>query len=137
MFEGMTNASELSEKKLPLKDNYLPSNQKLYSARTILCGNTDYFFRMTQDSNLSPMIHTILQKNWVPDEHKEGQTYVRVTNLLQGHIENEIDLNGQASCRKSCEPYNFAKPQSCYKDLFCSKQPACNGKFFTISITCS
>ena len=60
MFEGMTNASELSEKKLPLKDNYLPSNQKLYSARTILCGNTDYFFRMTQDSNLSPMIHTIL-----------------------------------------------------------------------------
>merc|ERR1719203_1567736 len=63
-----------------------------------------------------------------PDEHKEGQTYVRVTNLLQGHIENEIDLNGQASCRKSCEPYNFAKPQSCYKDLFCSKQPACNGR---------
>ena len=52
-----------------------------------------------------------------------------MTNLLQGHIENEIDLNGQASCRKSCEPYNFAKPQSCYKDLFCSKQPACNGKF--------
>jgi len=63
-----------------------------------------------------------------PDEHVEGQTYVRVTNLLQGHIENEIDLNAQASCRKSCEPYNFAKPQSCYKDLFCSKQPACNGR---------
>ena len=60
-----------------------------------------------------------------PDEHVEGQTYVRVTNLLQGHIENEIDLNAQASCRKSCEPYNFAQPQSCYKDLFCAKQNPC------------
>ena len=39
-------------------------------------------------------------------------------------------MNGQASCRKSCEPYNFAKPQSCYKDLFCAKQRGCNGRLF-------
>ena len=39
-------------------------------------------------------------------------------------------MNGQASCRKSCEPYNFAKPKSCYKDLFCAKQPGCNGRLF-------
>ena len=51
-------------------------------------------------------------------------------NLFQGHIENEIDLNAQASCRKSCEPYNFAQPKSCYKDLFCSKQPSCKGRLF-------
>ena len=65
-----------------------------------------------------------------PDVPSEGETYIRLTNLLQGHIENEIDLNAQSSCRKSCEPYNFAKPQSCYKDLFCSKQLPCNGRLF-------
>ena len=53
-----------------------------------------------------------------------------MNSYFQGHIENEIDLNAQASCRKSCEPYNFAQPQSCYKDLFCSKQPGCNGRLF-------
>ena len=72
MFEGMTNASELSEKKLPLKDNYFHSNQKLYSTRTILSGNScdfalvlpkaDYCLRMTQDSNLSQIFTQFYRK---------------------------------------------------------------------------
>jgi hypothetical protein len=73
---------------------------------------------------------------WIcdPKVHKDGQTFVRITNLLQGHIENEIDLNAQGSCRKTCEPYNFAKPQSCYKELFCAKQSPCNGKSFKVKL---
>ena len=48
----------------------------------------------------------------------------------QGYIENEVDMNDRMTCKSSCSAYTFAESKSCYKDLFCAKQPKCNGRIF-------
>jgi len=65
-----------------------------------------------------------------PKEPKEGETYLQVTKLLQGYIENEVDMNPTQNCKSSCSAYNYAESTSCFKDLFCAKQPKCNGRIF-------
>jgi len=65
-----------------------------------------------------------------PAQHKEGETFYQITKLLQGYIENEVDMNPRQSCTSQCSSYNYAESKSCYKDLFCAKQPKCNGRIF-------
>jgi len=65
-----------------------------------------------------------------PIVHKEGETYLEVTKLLQGYIENEVDMNERQTCKSNCAAYTFTDSKSCYKDLFCAKQPKCNGRIF-------
>merc|ERR1719400_1552348 len=65
-----------------------------------------------------------------PTKQKEGETYVEVTKLLQGYIENEVDMNPAQTCKSQCSAYTYAESTSCYKDLFCAKQPKCNGRIF-------
>jgi len=65
-----------------------------------------------------------------PAVHKEGETFHQVTKLLQGYIENEVDMNPSQSCKSKCSAYNYATSTSCFKDLFCAKQPKCNGRIF-------
>jgi len=65
-----------------------------------------------------------------PPEHKQGETYLEITKLLQGYIENEVDMNDRMTCKSTCSAYTFAESKSCYKDLFCAKQPKCNGRIF-------
>eukprot|EP00090_Calanus_glacialis_P044576 TRINITY_DN7968_c0_g1_i1.p1 TRINITY_DN7968_c0_g1~~TRINITY_DN7968_c0_g1_i1.p1 ORF type:complete len:702 (-),score=219.95 TRINITY_DN7968_c0_g1_i1:63-2168(-) len=65
-----------------------------------------------------------------PPQHKQGETYLEITKLLQGYIENEVDMNDRMTCKSSCSAYTFAESKSCYKDLFCAKQPKCNGRIF-------
>ena len=56
-------------------------------------------------------------KFWHCDDKKarEGSSYVRMINLLQGHIENEVDMNSLGSCRDNCAAFKVAEPRSCYK----------------------
>ncbi|XP_028172666.1 uncharacterized protein LOC114361723 isoform X2 [Ostrinia furnacalis] len=63
-----------------------------------------------------------------PPEHKEGETYAEVTRLLQGYIENEVDMNSEGTCRDNCAAYTVAENHGCFKDQFCSKQPPCKGR---------
>ncbi|XP_046390050.1 uncharacterized protein LOC124158779 isoform X3 [Ischnura elegans] len=72
------------------------------------------------------------QELWVcdPSHHEENETFVQLTNVLQGHIENEVDLNPKGTCRESCGYYQYARVHDCYKDQFCKKQPKCNGRIF-------
>jgi len=63
-----------------------------------------------------------------PKTNVEGETYVQLTKLLQGHIQNEVDLNPQASCKENCGYYQMSKQYSCYENNFCSKQKSCNGE---------
>eukprot|EP00092_Neocalanus_flemingeri_P000983 GFUD01001050.1.p1 GENE.GFUD01001050.1~~GFUD01001050.1.p1 ORF type:complete len:584 (-),score=158.50 GFUD01001050.1:171-1853(-) len=65
-----------------------------------------------------------------PPKHKQGETYLEITKLLQGYIENEVDMNDRMTCKSTCSAYTFAESKSCYKDLFCAKQPKCNGRIF-------
>ncbi|KAM3962659.1 uncharacterized protein ACR2FA_003285 [Aphomia sociella] len=62
-----------------------------------------------------------------PIEHVEGKTYDQVTRLLQGYIENEVDMNSENTCSKNCDYYKVASNHGCFKDQFCSRQPRCGG----------
>ena len=63
-----------------------------------------------------------------PSVHKEGTTYLQVTRLLQGYIENEVDLNKDGGCWETCPHYQLTESYGCFKELYCSKQPKCSGK---------
>lgn len=63
-----------------------------------------------------------------PPKHISGTTYVEVTQLLQGYVQNEVDLNPKGTCSESCAEYTYTKSHSCYKNLYCRQQRRCNGK---------
>ncbi|KAI5639122.1 hypothetical protein NE865_08322 [Phthorimaea operculella] len=63
-----------------------------------------------------------------PPVHKEGETYAQVTRLLQGYIENEVDMNADGTCRDNCAYYTLATNHGCFKDQYCSKQKTCRGR---------
>ncbi|XP_044253043.1 uncharacterized protein LOC123004011 isoform X2 [Tribolium madens] len=63
-----------------------------------------------------------------PKRHVSGETYVEVTQLLQGYIQNEVDLNPEGTCRENCAEYTYTKSHGCYKNLWCRQQRRCHGK---------
>ncbi|XP_047030373.1 uncharacterized protein LOC124637773 isoform X3 [Helicoverpa zea] len=63
-----------------------------------------------------------------PPVHTSGATYAEVTRLLQGYVENEVDLNGDGTCKENCAFYTLTENHGCYKEQFCSKQDKCNGR---------
>lgn len=63
-----------------------------------------------------------------PTHHVEGRTYDQVTRLLQGFLVNEVDLNGEESCKENCAFYDYAETYGCFKDQFCGQQPRCHGR---------
>lgn len=63
-----------------------------------------------------------------PQQHVEGSTYVELTRLLQGFVENEVDMNSARTCSENCAHYTLTQSFGCYKDMYCSKQPKCGGK---------
>lgn len=65
-----------------------------------------------------------------PQAHVENETFVQLTELLQGHIQNEVDLNNENTCRENCAYYTYAKVHGCYQGLYCNKQKQCNGRLF-------
>ncbi|XP_041563006.1 uncharacterized protein LOC108139448 isoform X2 [Drosophila elegans] len=62
-----------------------------------------------------------------PREHEVRVTYEEVTRLLQGYIENEVDLNSDGSCSRGCAYYKSTKSEGCFDNKFCSEQPKCSG----------
>ncbi|XP_030567505.1 uncharacterized protein LOC115767384 isoform X2 [Drosophila novamexicana] len=65
-----------------------------------------------------------------PDKHVPQVTYDEVTRLLQGYIENEVDLNSDETCRETCAFYQSTRSEGCFKNLYCSRQPKCTGKLY-------
>ncbi|XP_069676295.1 uncharacterized protein orion isoform X2 [Periplaneta americana] len=63
-----------------------------------------------------------------PRQHSKGETYVDLTQLLQGHIQNEVDMNSESTCRENCGYYSYTKSYGCYQNQYCAKQQRCNGK---------
>lgn len=63
-----------------------------------------------------------------PKYHVENETFVAVTRVLQGYIENEVDMNKDGNCRDNCASYTYTESYGCFKDQFCARQPKCSGK---------
>lgn len=65
-----------------------------------------------------------------PKQHEENNTYIQLTELLQGYVQNEVDLNSKSSCGENCGYYTYAKVHGCYHNQYCSKQRNCAGRVF-------
>lgn len=63
-----------------------------------------------------------------PQQHIEGKTYEEVTRLLQGYIENEVDMSSSRDCMQSCAAYGRTKNEGCYMEQFCARQERCSGQ---------
>ncbi|KAH8370848.1 hypothetical protein KR093_005218 [Drosophila rubida] len=63
-----------------------------------------------------------------PSTHVPRVTYDEVTRLLQGYMENEVDLNTDESCRQTCNDYQNTTRSGCFEQKFCSQQPQCSGR---------
>ncbi|XP_060645335.1 uncharacterized protein LOC132784006 [Drosophila nasuta] len=62
------------------------------------------------------------------ENHVLGGTYEELTRLLQGYVENEVDLNSDGSCSQSCPDYTNTTKMGCFEQKFCSQQPSCSGR---------
>lgn len=64
-----------------------------------------------------------------PRHHEEGETYIQLTELLQGYIENEVDMNVDGSCKQDCGYYQHAMSEGCYMphSQYCGQHRRCNG----------
>lgn len=63
-----------------------------------------------------------------PKKHVLGETYVEITQLIQGYIQNEVDLNPDSTCRENCAEYTYTKSHGCFQNLWCRRQRMCHGK---------
>ncbi|KAK6617897.1 hypothetical protein RUM43_014126 [Polyplax serrata] len=63
-----------------------------------------------------------------PKQHVEGVTYEKLTKLMQGYIENEVNLNAYGTCGENCAYYVYTEYNGCFKNQFCAHQPKCQGK---------
>ena len=66
-----------------------------------------------------------------PPKWKEDVNYIRLKRLLQGYIENEVDMDPGSECTAKCSDYHFAKQEECYdnnKIQFCAIQDKCEGR---------
>lgn len=57
-----------------------------------------------------------------------GETYEEITQLLQGYVQNEVDLNPEGTCRENCAEYAYTKSHGCFGNQYCRQQRRCNGK---------
>ena len=83
-------------------------------------------------SHSKEILNQASQDYWMCDSQtpRENLNYVRLTKLLQGYIQNEVDMNPQGSCKDNCASYQVGEPLGCFGDMFCAKQQPCQGRFF-------
>lgn len=64
-----------------------------------------------------------------PESFKEETNFLQITRLLQGHIENEKDLNRERSCVDTCQNYQVTEGTfGCSDRSACNRQTGCKGK---------
>ncbi|KAH8252256.1 hypothetical protein KR038_000526, partial [Drosophila bunnanda] len=66
------------------------------------------------------------------EQHVEEGSYSRVTRLLQGFVENEINLSEDQTCWGTCDDHHLTRPTGCYhpEEELCGQQPACKGTLY-------
>ncbi|TRY79845.1 hypothetical protein TCAL_08833 [Tigriopus californicus] len=76
------------------------------------------------------VLENMSTKYWKCDplQHEESRTFIRMTQLLQGIIENEADIHPGGSCKDECSDFITGhKIRRCTRDRICSHQNRCEG----------
>lgn len=88
--------------------------------------------------NESNKIKEVLQKEmkeadtsvWQCDHEDQllNRTYHTITRLLQGYVENEVDMT-ENMCRGKCSDHQFTYHRTCqFEGEYCNRQTPCTGK---------
>ncbi|KAH8310737.1 hypothetical protein KR044_002815 [Drosophila immigrans] len=91
------------------------------------------FYYMNITENSLDTLTTTMQKAdrgvWRCDSlsHVRKVTYEEVTRLIQGYVENEVDLNNTESCSEACPDYPNTTTMGYLDQKLCSQQPKCLG----------
>lgn len=46
-----------------------------------------------------------------------------MTRLLQGYIDNEVNLNPINDCKKTCSDHKLTSNEICYNGTYCAQEP--------------
>lgn len=67
------------------------------------------------------LLETSNRDTWKCDPNRWSVgNYEQVTRLLQGYIDNEVNLNPENNCKRTCSDYKLTKNYVCRNDTFCS-----------------
>lgn len=59
---------------------------------------------------------------WACDQHNYNKdSYEEIPILYQGFIVNEINLNSQGNCRRTCQDYDYTMQYNCNEGTYCSR----------------
>lgn len=95
---------------------------------------SDFIHRTVQSLQVSQEIFEKADRSvWRcdPELHLENSTYLQITKLLEGHIENEMDLNRERTCTDTCQNYQFTEQFGCSEKSICNRQSKCQGKILS------
>lgn len=115
--------------------NRITPRSKLDPSFTVLSDEAKAQFekRVNETSSMFRGLMEIVPKElWKcdPATHEKGKTYDEFTRLLQGHIQNEVDMGKGGSCREDCSTYHSTFSQGCYDSdsKYCKETERCNGR---------
>lgn len=57
---------------------------------------------------------------WSCDDFRTNESYTQLTNLVQGIVDNEINLNPDGTCTKYCTDFKQTKNYDCKPNTLCA-----------------
>lgn len=91
----------------------------------------DFERRMTEKAEAAQNVLSNLT-NWMwkcdtpRSEQVENETYIQFTELLQGYVVNEVDLNQDNTCKESCSAYSNSQEKGCFGNQLCAQSRRCS-----------
>ncbi|KAI9565211.1 hypothetical protein GHT06_008993 [Daphnia sinensis] len=91
----------------------------------------DFERRMTEKAEAAQNVLSNLT-NWMwkcdtpKSEQIENETYIQFTELLQGYVVNEVDLNQDNTCKESCSAYSNSQEKGCFGNQLCAQSRRCS-----------
>lgn len=55
-----------------------------------------------------------------PEDFYNTDSFIEISHFYQGYVDNEINLNSEDNCRKSCDDYTITKHHHCADETFCA-----------------
>lgn len=68
-----------------------------------------------------PKLNSNFPVSMNPRTHTESNDFEMITGFLQGFVDNEINLNPEETCQRTCTDYQLTRQFGCHNDTFCAQ----------------
>lgn len=89
------------------------------------------YTKFTQESEV--LMWGLSREVWNCDPPNDASSYTKLTNFIQGYVDNKINMNADGSCSPMCKQLKKTKNFGCNKNTLCgrnyldSNKTRCNG----------